>query len=203
MLTLVFLASCSSNPVDVKPEPSGSSASSGSSSGTGGSGGGTQGAGGGISCDPCESSDGTRIVRRKNTTSSVDGMIDVQSSIYFDKLRNEPCFSVTAEDGLLRCLPSGGATSIGYADSSCAVPVGQFDACSPVPKTAIVFTFPTPGTCQKPYYAAYSVGAEHVGQLYAMQGMSCNPVSNPSYKKHLLTKLSASEFAELTVESKP
>lgn len=193
VFVFAFLASCSSEPVTIiKPDPSG-----GSSSGAGGS----QGAGGGLLCDLCESTDGSRIVRQKSIITSEDGLVHVTVAGYFDLQRNEPCAAFLAEDGTRRCLPHTAPTALHFSDASCTVPLMSFSGCSAPPKTALVAHFPQ-DSCKKPYYVAYSVGAEYVGQAYALQVGLCNPVAGSS-KFYSLTKLPPSDFAPMTIEAKP
>jgi hypothetical protein len=131
-LLALFLLACDSTPPitpDAPPDggqggssSSTSVSSSVASSGSQGAGtGGAGGSAGGLSCDPCQDADGSRIVHRRQVTTTLDGYKRVVEAGMFDVLRNEACAPTIAADGVLRCLPAGLAYPSYYADAACTL----------------------------------------------------------------------------------
>jgi hypothetical protein len=205
MITLVvLLASCSSNPAsEVKPDPSG--ASSGDvSSGSASSSSGTSGGGGssGLSCDPCENKDGTRIVRERNVTKSQDGLFyaSTSSGLFYDTLLKSRCFAAPSSDGTTRCLPFGFSTLF-FSDSTCSSSLISFGQCEQVKSITSVAVSGPSGTCGTGYYEPYMIGSEYIGDVYWNQGGTCKLYVVTTNKYFNATKMNASDFVPMTYES--
>lgn len=196
-------------PTSILPEPRpdsgvGGSSSSVSSSGStsSGNGGSNQGAGGGLSCDPCEQTDGSRIVRNFVTTTSTDGLRVQQYAGLYDKSRGEVCNSGYADDGILRCLPFGMTGEVFYSDSACTVHVGTvaMSQCAGgmLPKY-ITTVVANQAPCTSQQMAIYAIGAQYSGSLYTKSGANCSASAGiPGYSQFTLgAKVGASAFAAL------
>lgn len=205
LVSFVLIASCSlDQSVFVKPDPSGASSGESSTSSSAVSGGG--GSSGGLSCDPCENKDGARIVSRRSITSSDDGFYRVEQLGYFDTKLNVPCQALLSEDGARRCVPYTGVAAFYYSDSACTVRViGSLTCYSLAGIEAIAVA--GQGQCAPSTFQPWSIGPEYLGPVYSLtSGGACNDVSSlrPNFKFNSTSgKLPASDFAPMTVESKP
>lgn len=185
-LTAAIIAACNSTaPIKPEPLPDGgvggndATTSSASSSSSAGAGAGGQGGTGGLSCDPCTSADGARIVHQRMATTTLDGYKQIDNSGMFDTLRGETCSPLVAADGQRRCLPVGPSGVIYYADAMCTtslfiVPVG---GClkSPVYVGEIV---PIVGQCGSGIRILKLAG-QHVGDAFVKSGATCSKVAMP------------------------
>lgn len=214
----IALVACSSDPIPLGPDPSGSgsvsNASSSASSGAGGSDGGTQGAGGGLSCDPCESVDGSRIVRRKTTITSSDGLhavVDVSylAAGFYDTDLQTPCSALQTSDASIRCVPGSAvqiAPTIIYSDAGCVSQVlesasGQCAASSPTYFTTTTSVNVDP--CKGTAYRVWRVGAPYSGPLYSKAGACSTYQAKPGYTYFSVTgEVQPAEMAPMTVETK-
>lgn len=185
-LALLLLACDPTPPITPESPPDGgqggaSSASSSSSSvassgsqgaGTGGNGG-VGGSGGGLSCDPCQDTDGARIAHRRQVTTTLDGYQRVTEIGMFDTLRAEACAPNIATDGVLRCLPMQLAFVSHFADAACST---------------VLFYVPVGGCAKPSMYGGEVVevlgvcgggtrirklAGEHIGDVYGKSGASC------------------------------
>ena len=218
ILTLLLLA-CNPTP-PIQPEQfdggsggasSGSttmSTTTGSTSGTGGSssvsgGGGSGGGGAGLSCDPCQDTDGQRLVRRRTISTSPDGLRLESPAFVYDSVRQENCYATLAEDGVTRCMPIVVYTAGSYyADPTCTAPL-------------IAASKPAPNLCLTPLKYAYSllpgqdpcnlarrmhtVGPLYTGNVFVSSDGSCiqaNNMFNAFY--HVGATIPPTDFAPMT-----
>lgn len=211
------IGSCKADPL-IFPEPSGSTGSSSSASvsssssaesSASSSGQGSGGSGSGLSCDPCESIDGSRLVRQRTKLVGTDGLVFYFGlpSIY-DTVENTVCSSSIAEDGVLRCIPYGMA-NIGnhFSDSACTIPLAfSFaNACSnSIPKYAGEVV--AGSSCNDPNkFVIYKVTSEFAGQLYTKSNNTCTSATPlPNYKYLTIgNKVAPSTFVQVDIQTIP
>lgn len=121
---------------------------------------------------------------------------------WHDTKRDIHCTTQLADDGKMRCMPAA-AAGFYFADAACTQPLGLLLDCG-VPKEVSRYT-PSP-QCTSAYYqyAAWSVGtAVAPTTVYNLGGApevckSLSWSSVPGYTLRTLTKVAASEYAEMT-----
>jgi hypothetical protein len=187
LLALFLLACDTAAPITPEPRPDGGQGGAGGASSvsssvasSGSQGAGAGDAGGSFSCEPCEDTDGTRIVHRRQVTTTLDGYKRVDDAGMFDTLRAEPCFPLVAADGVLRCLPVTTSPKGYYADATCTTPLFliMVGVCVKVPLyvgEGVSF----PGECIAGTRIRKLAG-EHVGDVYALVGATCTKVTKPA-----------------------
>jgi hypothetical protein len=183
---------------------SSSGASSGGSGGPSSSGAvGSSGGSGGSSGSPVpdanadETQSGSRL--KANYYVGSDG--SKQFAYFTDSARkNEVCSYAPADDGSIRCMPSGAyVVATEFADSACTVEVAESSACS-APPYAIQTT---PGTGCGYVTRVFSVGSP-VTSLYALSGTSCVSIGATSASLSYVTvgaEVTASNFQVATVQA--
>lgn len=216
ILTLGMIASCETNPITINKDPSGSGGNSSSSSSdatssavsSSSSSSSGQGNGGGpiLSCDPCENVDGSRLIRQRSITSTVDGLHVVSNAGYWDILRNEACFPLAAEDKSMRCIPSGSASlSNYYSDAICTNQIAfapKFVCGGNAPKYAQAFVTSS-DPCVSGFFETRTIGAKYGGtELYTKSGNSCTLTPKLAGYDYFLigSAISPSEFVEVKTE---
>jgi len=106
---------------------------------------------------------GSRIIYKAKRVTGEDGSSGPVSYSSWDTQRNEACEWRIAEDGELRCLPSGGYWSQQYADSNCTKRVtslpANYLACYGGILIKAIYLQPT-GDCSGAYTVAYTMGAK-------------------------------------------
>jgi hypothetical protein len=157
---------------------SGGISSSGGGSGGSGSGAASSSGSGGSSGSPVpdanadETQSGSRL--KANYYVGSDG--SKQFAYFTDALRSgEICAFANADDGTIRCMPSGAyVISTEFADSSCSVPVAETTTCA-APTYAVQTA---PGTSCGYVTKVFSAGSP-VTTLYASSGSTCVSVGAP------------------------
>lgn len=188
---VAMLGSCESDPL-IFPDRQGAS-----STGTG--------QGSDSICDPCASTDGTRIVRVWETVASKDGLSHSRFVGFHDNLRDEACSPLIAEDTKLRCLPSGHRIEKKYfGDANCTievVPIFASECIVPPPKYAIE-PIKWANACVGPGTVVYELAGEYLAQLYEMPMEKCIPSQASNYNLFLLgKKVDPFDFAEMKIET--
>lgn len=213
-LALLLIACDPTPPITPEAPPDGgmggassssSVASSVASSGSQGAGTGGSGQGGGLSCDPCEDSDGTRIVHRRHVTTTLDGYKHVVEAGMFDTLRNEACTPMVAADGVSRCLPTSQSPVLYYADATCSTPIFlvAVGGCLKAP-VYVGEAVTLPGQCATGTRVLKLAG-EHVGDVYMLSGSACTKFPKPSSANLYLggDEVTAGAFAPVEQEITP
>jgi hypothetical protein len=156
---------------------------------------------------------GTRIQVRVITTTytTSDGASYDMPSIMpqmFDTKFNVPCFPQTAEDGILRCIPTTGATAGPYySDSACNSLMVQATGCpASVPTFAIQLIPSTGGTCPTNAAKVFRVGsALPAGRWHMKSGTSCIDVGPmpAGYSFYALgSAMAANEFVQASTSTR-
>lgn len=176
-LILIGLVACGS------PGPGGT----GGGSGTGGGGTGTAG-GVGSQLDR-QALSGTRL--KVQYVAGDDGSRQFWG--FRDTMRNENCNFATAEDGVLRCLPTGDVpvrSSDFYADSACSeFAFTRYGAPCPVQNYGVAF----PLTCPQ---RSEVYALQPISSVYVRTGTGCfTSTPDPMYRLFRGTKVPASSFA--------
>jgi hypothetical protein len=200
LIAVVIVVACEATPI-VFPDPTGGNGSTTSSGATMGAG----GDGSGLSCDPCENTDGTRLARQRKVVSSSDGLRDVSAANYWDKLRNEACTPYPDSNGATRCFPTSDAFgSNRFGDTACSQPLvyTTTKVCGgSIPKYAGGLGI-TSTPCVQATYSIFAVGEPFVGPMYAESNGTCAE-AQPSYNGDyyfLGPAIPATEFAEINTE---
>lgn len=221
LVLVLFAFACGSDPV-VLPDPSmshdgggGSSAQSSTASETVSSsvastsaGAGTGGASGGLTCDPCENKDGSRIVRRAYLTTTPDGLVYRNPvSGFYDLTLDVPCGVMTAEDKQTRCIPSGSGSVMYFSDNSCTTPIAmapsQMCAASMIPYATRTVLPIAP--CDPLVYEIFKIGPVYTGPMYNKStGGSCvQTTALPGYTYYAATKVDPTTFAAVSQTLEP
>lgn len=195
-------ASASSTDVSTASSTTTASGAGGATTASG-AGAGTGGGTPGLSCDPCKDTDGTRLVRKANVTTSPDGLRNTSLSFLYDTQRNENCSAQTSTDGVLRCMPIGGATVGAYfSDAACAVklaygPKPGPTTCAAPPKYLIEYDF-SADPC-KVRTSFYESGGAYTGMVYSLSGTTCVQSSNQYNAFYVVgTQIQPDAFAPVT-----
>lgn len=208
ILSLVLGACGGDTPIwpDSTTGAGGMSASSSATSASSGQG---SGAGGGLSCDPCEQTDGSRLVRRFTTTTSPDGLMMRQLVGLHDTQRKEACSPLLATDGVLRCLPTGGvAVALLYADATCTIPLAYLtpSQCVGTPPKYLASQVPDPSgdICKPGTTELRAVGAPFNGATFIKSGNNCATFAAPGYTFYSVgSAIAPSEFAPVEYVTSP
>jgi hypothetical protein len=224
-ILLVFgcIASCEATPIVIHSDPSGAGGSSSSSnssvssstnstsSSSSSSSSSGQGSGGnnpGLPCDPCEAKDGLRLVRQRNRIDGVDGLTLFQGNGIYDTLLKTACTALTAEDGIVRCMPSTPATiGLFFTDTGCSANIAYafVPMCAMAPKYVAEAAQQLPMCAENTKSIWYTIGSEYAGPSYFKNNGVCTatpPLTNYKYYS-LGNKIAPSEFVQLTVQTIP
>lgn len=135
--------------------------------------------------------DGTRL--HNKYINGADGSVALGGGLYDTQLKAD-CSFMIAEDGMLRCLPTGGYVMNVFLDASCTRPLGYSPKCSPAIKYIVDTLSTNCGSLNRTYNATEITAP---AMVYNLVGATCVGYANSftTYRLYSLgSALPASQF---------